>query len=84
MTKGGKRHGAAESAVLGFEPVVKVLRLWKTLASPETHVTPSPPRWQALFNRCLEELGIQESSGALDRTRSGGAGRRFGSRNTRT
>ena len=26
FTKGGKRHGAAESVVLGYEPVVKVLK----------------------------------------------------------
>lgn len=30
LTKGGKRHGAAESVILGYEPAVKLVRRWKT------------------------------------------------------
>ena len=29
FTKGGKRHGAAESVVLGLEPVVRLVKEWK-------------------------------------------------------
>ena len=81
LTKGGKRHGAAESVVLGFEPAVRVLRHWKGLATPETHLTPSPPRWRALFNECLQALGIQDWGFRPYSLRRGGA--TFGSRNTK-
>ena len=73
FTKGGKRHGAAESVVLGFEPVVRFLKKWKTIASPSTPLTTSPPKWRALFNSCLEELGIQEWGFRPYSLRRGGA-----------
>ena len=44
LTKGGKRHGAAESVVLGFEPVVRALKAWKVAATPSTRLTPTPPK----------------------------------------
>ena len=55
LTKRGKRHGAAESVVLGFEPVVKVLRSWKKASSPS-----SSAKWRALFNQCLDQLKISD------------------------
>ena len=73
LTKGGKRHGASESVVLGYEPVVKLLRLWKKRASPSTPLTPSPAKWRHLFNQCLEGLGISEMGFRPYSLRRGGA-----------
>ena len=73
FTKGGKRHGAAESVVLGYEPVVKVLKAWKQAGSPSTRLTPSPPKWRALFNSCLEGLQIQDMGFRPYSLRRGGA-----------
>ena len=73
LTKGGKRHGAAESVVLGYEPVVKFLRAWKAFCSPATTLTPSPAKWRAQFNSCLEGLGIQALGFRPYSLRRGGA-----------
>ena len=77
LTKGGKRHGAAESVVLGYEPVVKFLRAWKAFCSPATSLTPSPAKWRALFNSCLERLGKgqEEVHESQEKMRSWGADR---------
>ena len=73
LTKGGKRHGAAESVVLGFEPAVRVLQTWKKACSPATHLTLSPAKWRALFNKCLEDLSIQDLGFRPYSLRRGGA-----------
>lgn len=36
LTKGGKRQGAAESVILGFEPAVLLTKQWKAIADPVT------------------------------------------------
>ena len=59
--------------VLGYEPVVKLLRLWKKRASPSTPLTPSPAKWRRLFNECLEGLGISEMGFRPYSLRRGGA-----------
>ena len=64
FTKGSKRHGAAESVVLGYEPVVKVLKAWKNACSPSTRLTPPPQNGGALKASKFRNLGF-------DRTPSG-------------
>ena len=73
LTKGGKRHGAAESVVLGLEPVVRFLRTWKKVASASTRLTPAPAKWRALFNSCLAGLGIEHLGFRPYSLRRGGA-----------
>ena len=82
LTKGGKRHGAAESVVLGYEPVVRLLRCWKTAGTPSTRLTPSPVKWRALFNLCLQGLKIHDVGFRPYSLRRGGP--RFGSKSIRT
>ena len=47
-TKGGKRQGAAESVVIGFDWVVSVLKHWKSLATNTTPFSKSPAQLEAL------------------------------------
>ena len=58
LTKSGKRVGAAESVVYGFDKVVRVLQRWMSLTKPTDTLTPSPAKWRSLFNSCLEGLDI--------------------------
>eukprot|EP00435_Cladocopium_sp_Y103_P038922 s627_g10.t1 len=44
FTKGGKRQGAAESVILGFEPAVALVKRWKDLVSPVTPLVRYPRR----------------------------------------
>ena len=59
LTKGGKRQGAAESCVVGYDKVVKLVQQWKAIASPTTGFTPNPARWRTLFNEALVSLKLQ-------------------------
>eukprot|EP00435_Cladocopium_sp_Y103_P050459 s406_g15.t1 len=59
LTKGGKRTGAAESVILGFEPVVKLVKQWKTVAQKMTPLAISPGQWRGLFNESLSALGLE-------------------------
>eukprot|EP00435_Cladocopium_sp_Y103_P061611 s423_g23.t1 len=58
FTKGGKRTGAAESVILGFEPAVKLVKRWKTLATSSTPLAHSPAHWRGLFNESLSALKL--------------------------
>ena len=60
LTKGGKRHGAAESCVVGYDMVVAFLRQWKALASPTTPFASNPPSWRNLFNQALQALKLEQ------------------------
>ena len=51
LTKGGKRAGAAESIVFGFDQVVSVFKHWMNLAPTHQSVTPAPHKWRALFDK---------------------------------
>ena len=73
LTKGGKRHGAAESVVLGYEPVVLLVQRWKSIAKTCSPLVPSAPKWRALFNECLEALGISDHQFRPYSLRRGGA-----------
>ena len=48
-TKGGKRQGAAESCVVGYDMVVKFIKHWKSKASTTTGLASSPAKWRSLF-----------------------------------
>ena len=73
MTKGGKRHGAAESVVLGVTTAVGFVKRWKHLASPTQSLTPSPAAWRKLFNDAIEALGISQYGFRPYSLRRGGA-----------
>ena len=73
LTKGGKRHGAAESVILGYEPAVLLVQRWKRLASASTPLAPSPAAWRARFNECLAALNLQAYEFRPYSLRRGGA-----------
>ena len=73
FTKGGKRRGAAESVVLGLEPIVHRVKEWKRGVNAGTSLTPFPPKWRQLFNQALEKLGIGEFQFRPYSLRPGGA-----------
>ena len=73
LTKGGKRQGASESVILGVEPVLKVLKQWKTIAQPSTPLVASGPKWRALFVECLIALRLDQYQFRPYSLRRGGA-----------
>eukprot|EP00435_Cladocopium_sp_Y103_P057709 s1098_g20.t1 len=60
LTKGGKRQGAAESVVIGYDLVVKVVQQWKRLAKPTTPFAKNAAHWRAFFNEALSALDLQQ------------------------
>ena len=58
LTKGGKRQGAAESVILGFEPAVSLVQHWKVKAQAGTPLAISPASWRKMFNDCLASLDL--------------------------
>lgn len=58
LTKSGKRQGAAESIVIGYDFVVSFLHKWKALAGPITPLAPSAGKWRQMFNQGLEALKV--------------------------
>ena len=73
LTKGGKRAGAAESCVVGYDMVVKFLLHWKHLAGQTRGFARNPAHWRALFNESLEALGLQKFEFRPYSLRRGGA-----------
>ena len=73
LTKGGKRQGAAESCVLGYDMVVAFVKRWKSLASPTTGFASTPAKWRSLFNQALEALDLQRFEFRPCSLRRGGA-----------
>eukprot|EP00438_Fugacium_kawagutii_P010420 Skav220420 [mRNA] locus=scaffold639:671867:673685:+ [translate_table: standard] len=73
FTKTGKRHGAAESVVLGHDTVFKAVTQWKKLATSAMSLTPCPAKWRSLFNDALQGLQITEWSFRPYSLRRGGA-----------
>lgn len=78
MTKGGKRHGAAESVILGHEPAVRLVKHWKSLTTGAAPVTPSPYVWRKLFNDALDALKLSQHGFRPYSLRRGGATFWFG------
>lgn len=60
LTKGGKCQCAAESAILGYEPAVLLVKRWKTFASDTTPLASSPGAWRKLFNEGLEAFQMSK------------------------
>ena len=73
LTKSGKRAGAAESCVLGYDIAVRFVQRWMTLASPSSSLTPSPGRWRQLFNEALSALQLTSFEFRPYSLRRGGA-----------
>ena len=73
LTKGGKRAGAKESVILGFEPAVRMVKRWKTLASSTTPLARTPAAWRALFNESLQALKLDHLGFRPYSLRRGGA-----------
>lgn len=73
LTKGGKRAGASESVILGYEPAVQLVKKWKTLASLSTPLARSPGSWRALFNESLHALKLDHHGFRPYSLRRGGA-----------
>ena len=73
FTKGGKRQGAAESVVLGLEPVVRLVKEWKKGVPVGAPMTSTPPKWRQLFNHALEKLGVASFQFRPYSLRRGGA-----------
>lgn len=73
LTKGGKRQGAAESVILGFETAVRLVKHWKSLAPPSTPLAKSPAAWRKLFNQGLAALHVEDMGFRPYSLRCGGA-----------
>ena len=78
LTKGGKRHGAAESVILGLESAVTLVKQWKAKASLATPLAVTPKQWRSLFSKCLEELKLTKFEFRPYSLRRGGATFWFG------
>ena len=77
LTKGGKRAGASESVVLGYEQVVKPLLRW-TKAKGSCNLCGSPASWRARFAEGLKALGLESFGFRPYSLRRGGATYWFG------
>ena len=73
LTKGGKRQGAAESVILGYEAAVLLVKQWKHVALPTTPMVKNSGQWRKLFNECLEALNLHEYQFRPYSLRRGGA-----------
>lgn len=73
LTKGGKRQGAAESVILGYEPAVRLVKQWKAVASSTAPLARSPAAWRKLFNEGLQALRLEEFGFRPYSLRRGGA-----------
>eukprot|EP00438_Fugacium_kawagutii_P010455 Skav232993 [mRNA] locus=scaffold387:64192:70081:+ [translate_table: standard] len=60
LTKSGKRQGAEESITISDVHVLRFLWAWKSQASDHSFLTAKPHQWRAMFQRCLEELKLDE------------------------
>lgn len=77
LTKGGKRAGAAESVILGYDQVIKPLLRWSN-SRGATNLCGSPASWRARFAEGLSALGLQAFGFRPYSLRRGGATYWFG------
>ena len=73
FTKGGKRAGAAESSVLGYDIAVRFVQRWMKIAASGAALTPSPAKWRQLFNDALKALNLSSFEFRPYSLRRGGA-----------
>eukprot|EP00438_Fugacium_kawagutii_P036449 Skav224179 [mRNA] locus=scaffold257:56221:60355:- [translate_table: standard] len=78
LTKGGKRQGAAESVVLGYDVVVEFLKKWKACAASTTPFAASASKWRTLFTKGIQALGLEDFGFRPYSLRRGGATWWFG------
>ena len=74
LAKSGKRAGAKESVILGFEPAIRrLVKQWKALATASTPLARSPASWRGLFNESLRALKLDHHGFRPYSLRWGGA-----------
>lgn len=73
FTKAGKRQGAAESVILGYQPAVQLTKRWKPLVNPSASFVSSSAKWRALFNERLSGLQLEKYQFRPYSLRRGGA-----------
>ena len=73
FTKGGKRQGAAESAIIGYDLVLHFLSKWKSLATPMSQLARNPGHWRGLFTQALTALKLESFGFRPYSLRRGGA-----------
>ena len=73
LTKSGKRMGAAESVILGYDKVVVPLLQWMKLAGSTSPLTYHPGKWRLLFNEALKALHLTDFEFRPYSLRRGGA-----------
>ena len=78
LTKGGKRQGAAESIVTGYDIVVHAIQKWKALAGQNTTLAKNRGNWRSLFNDALQALNLEAFGFRPYSLRRGGATCWFG------
>eukprot|EP00438_Fugacium_kawagutii_P009647 Skav214996 [mRNA] locus=scaffold508:815286:819802:- [translate_table: standard] len=78
FTKSGKRQGAAESCVLGYDLLIQYLRHWKTVATTSSCFCKSPRQWRMLFSEALSALKLESFEFRPYSLRRGGATWWFG------
>ena len=73
LTKSGKRAGAAESVILGYDKAVKTVQKWMTLATTSHSLSRNPGNWRKLFNDALSGLRLTQYNFRPYSLRRGGA-----------
>ena len=73
LTKSGKRAGAAESIILGYDKAVKPVKQWMKLAKPTLGFARNPGHWRKLFNDSLAALRLTHYNFRPYSLRRGGA-----------
>ena len=73
LTKSGKRAGAAESVILGYDKAVKPVKKWMTLATTSHSLSRNPGNWRKLFNDALSGLRLTQYNFRPYSLRRGGA-----------
>ena len=73
LTKGGKRAGAAESVVLGYDRCVNCLKWWMSAVPSTTPLTNGPAEWRGLFNKAITALSLTDFQFRPYSLRRGGA-----------
>ena len=73
LTKGGKRHGAAESVTIHAEDVCRRLFQWKQLARPSASLTGPSHVWRKTFSQSISAVGLSTFDFRPYSLRRGGA-----------
>ena len=77
LTKGGKRHGAAESVTIHAEDVCRRLFQWKQMVRPSSSLTGTSHKWRKTFSEVLQAVGLSKFDFRPYSLRRGGATNHF-------